>query len=149
MSLQINLHARSTNSLRSVIKVSPDESSARTIQKIISHDLTAIGLSVDETIGRNSTNQYTRTALRDIRSAIDLLSAKLIDFNKNTSLLTKREVEIVNALASGKTASTIAADLFISEPTVKSHLMAIYRKLNVKNKTSALTAAKRLGLLSK
>ncbi len=123
--------------------------SGRTIQKLISHDLTAIGLSVDEAIGRNSTNQYTRTALRDIRSAIDLLSKKLLDLNKNTSLLTKREVEIVNALASGKTASTIATDLFISEPTVKSHMMAIYRKLNVKNKTNALTEAKRLGLLAK
>jgi|GEM_PF-659554 len=137
------------NSLGKVKAVTSLDPAARTIQKLISHDLTAIGLSVDEAIGRNSTNQYTRTALRDIRSAIDLLSTKLLDLNKNTSLLTKREGEIVNALASGKTASDIAAELFISEPTVKSHLMAIYRKLNVKNKTRALSEAKRLGLLTK
>ena len=112
-------------------------------------DLGAIGLSVDETIGRNATNQHTRTSLRDIRDAIDSLQAKITDMSTSASTLTKREEEILKALSTGKTALAIANNLSISEPTVKTHMMAIYRKLNVNNKTSALAEAMRRGLLSK
>jgi DNA-binding CsgD family transcriptional regulator len=117
--------------------------------KTIHRDLGAIGLSVDETIGRNATNQHTRTSLRDIRDAIDSLQAKITDLSTSASTLTKREEEILKALATGKTALAIAHNLSISEPTVKTHMMAIYRKLNVNNKTSALAEAMRRGLLSK
>jgi len=125
------------------------DSSKNGALKTIHRDLSAIGLSVDETIGRNATNQHTRTSLRDIRDAIDLLQAKIADLGSNTSVLTKREEEILQALATGKTALAIAQNLSISEPTVKTHVTAIYRKLNVKNKTSALAEAMRRGLLSK
>ena len=67
----------------------------------------------------------------------------------SASTLTKREEEILKALSTGKTALAIANNLSISEPTVKTHMMAIYRKLNVNNKTSALAEAMRRGLLSK
>ncbi len=117
--------------------------------KTIHRDLGAIGLSVDETIGRNATNQHTRTSLRDIRDAIDSLQAKINDLSTSASTLTKREEEILKALSTGKTALAIAHNLSISEPTVKTHMMAIYRKLNVNNKTSALAEAMRRGLLSK
>jgi DNA-binding CsgD family transcriptional regulator len=117
--------------------------------KTIHRDLGAIGLSVDETIGRNATNQHTRTSLRDIRDAIDSLQAKITDLSTSASTLTKREEEILKALATGKTALAIAHNLSISEPTVKTHMMAIYRKLNVNNKTSALAEAMRRGLLPK
>jgi DNA-binding CsgD family transcriptional regulator len=117
--------------------------------KTIHRDLGAIGLSVDETIGRNATNQHTRTSLRDIRDAIDSLQAKITDMSTSASTLTKREEEILKALSTGKTALAIANNLSISEPTVKTHMMAIYRKLNVNNKTSALAEAMRRGLLSK
>jgi DNA-binding CsgD family transcriptional regulator len=117
--------------------------------KTIHRDLGAIGLSVDETIGRNATNQHTRTSLRDIRDAIDSLQAKITDLSTSASTLTKREEEILKALSTGKTALAIAHNLSISEPTVKTHMMAIYRKLNVNNKTSALAEAMRRGLLSK
>jgi DNA-binding CsgD family transcriptional regulator len=117
--------------------------------KTIHRDLGAIGLSVDETIGRNATNQHTRTSLRDIRDAIDSLQAKITDLSTSASTLTNREAEILKALSTGKTALAIAHNLSISEPTVKTHMMAIYRKLNVNNKTSALAEAMRRGLLSK
>jgi DNA-binding CsgD family transcriptional regulator len=124
-------------------------STTRTLLKLITHDLSAIGRSVDETIGRNATNQHTRSSLRDIREAIDLLHAKINDLGKSASILTKREEEILIALGSGKTALAIARLLQISEPTVKSHVMSIYRKLDVNNKTSALAEAARRGLLPK
>ena len=125
------------------------DSSKNGALKTIHRDLSAIGLSVDETIGRNATNQHTRTSLRDIRDAIDLLQAKIADLGSNTSVLTKREEEILQALATGKTALAIAQNLSISEPTVKTHMTAIYRKLNVNNKIGALAEAMRRGLLSK
>jgi DNA-binding CsgD family transcriptional regulator len=121
----------------------------RAMEKIVARDLHSIGLSVDEAIGRNATNQITRSALRDIRSAIDDLAIKLRDLGKSSDLLTKRESEILISLGSGKTAAAIGIDYSISEPTVKSHMASIYRKLNVSNKTSALAEARRLGLLSK
>ncbi len=125
------------------------EKKIRTVAKVVSHDLSAIGLRVDQAIGRNATNAITRSALREIRSAIDALSGKIHDLTKSTELLTRRESEILEALATGKTAAAIGIDLSISEPTVKSHMAAIYRKLNVTNKTSALSEARKLGLLSK
>ena len=125
------------------------DSSKNGALKTIHRDLSAIGLSVDEAIGRNVTNQHTRTSLRDIRDAIDSLQAKIADLGSTSSALTKREEEILLALATGKTALAIAQNLSISEPTVKTHVTAIYRKLNVKNKTSALAEAMRRGLLSK
>ena len=125
------------------------DSSKNGALKTIHRDLSAIGLSVDETIARNATNQHTRTSLRDIRDAIDSLQEKITDLSSSTSSLTKREEEILQALATGKTALAIAHNLSISEPTVKTHMMAIYRKLNVNNKTNALAEAMRRGLLSK
>ncbi len=122
--------------------------SLKKIQNLIGHDLNAIGLSIDETIGRNATNQHTRSALRAIRSAIDDLQEKLRDLTNSSNLFTKRESEILNALTSAMTAAEIADFYSISEPTVKSHMASIYRKLGVSNKTSALAEGKRRGLIT-
>jgi len=125
------------------------EAKVRALEKAISHDLHQIGLRVDQTIGRHATNQITRSALRDIRSAIDALTSKLHDLSRSDDLLTKRELQILQALATGKTAAAIGIEYSISEPTVKTHLASIYRKLQVTNKTSALSQARKMGLLAK
>jgi DNA-binding NarL/FixJ family response regulator len=125
------------------------EARIRALEKVISQDLHQIGLRVDQTIGRHATNQMTRSALRDIRVAIDDLASKLHDLSRSDDLLTRRESQILHALATGKTAAAIGVDFSISEPTVKTHLASIYRKLHVTNKTSALSQARKLGLLTK
>jgi DNA-binding CsgD family transcriptional regulator len=61
--------------------------------------------------------------------------------------LSERELEVLTLLASGKTNSEVAADLFISVGTVKSHTGNIYRKLGAKNRAGALTRARELSLL--
>ncbi len=48
--------------------------------------------------------------------------------------LSKRENEIVKYLLSGYTSGGIAKELFISLPTVKTHISNIYRKLNINSK---------------
>lgn len=61
--------------------------------------------------------------------------------------LTPREVEVLSALAEGHGNKGIAARLGISEHTVKTHLAAIFEKLGVSNRTEAVMAGARLGLL--
>ena len=61
--------------------------------------------------------------------------------------LSERELEVLNLLASGRTNSEIARDLFVSVGTVKSHTGNIYRKLDAKNRTEALVRARELGVL--
>lgn len=53
------------------------------------------------------------------------------------SPLTKREIEVLKLLAESKSNREIAAELFISEETVKSHVKKIFRKLNLKSRTEA------------
>jgi tetratricopeptide (TPR) repeat protein/DNA-binding CsgD family transcriptional regulator len=61
-----------------------------------------------------------------------------------SSKLTEREIEIVVELTKAKTNKEIAETLFISVSTVKSHLLNIYEKLDVKNRIQAIN--KMIGL---
>ena len=61
--------------------------------------------------------------------------------------LTPREVDVLNALAEGLGNKQIAARLEISEHTVKTHLAAIFEKLETSNRTEAVMRGARLGLL--
>lgn len=61
--------------------------------------------------------------------------------------LSERELEVLNLLATGKTNSEVAGDLFVSVGTVKSHTGNIYRKLGAKNRAEALTRARELRLI--
>lgn len=59
----------------------------------------------------------------------------------HTRGLTARESEVLALLAAGRRNADIAAALFISVDTVKSHLRAIFRKLGVTNRAQAVAAA--------
>jgi NarL family two-component system response regulator LiaR len=61
--------------------------------------------------------------------------------------LSTRELEILRALASGRTNKQIANQMWLAEPTVKFHLNNIYRKIGVTNRTEAVRYAYRHGLL--
>jgi ATP/maltotriose-dependent transcriptional regulator MalT len=61
--------------------------------------------------------------------------------------LSKRELEVLSILASGKTNSEAAGDLYVSVGTVKSHTGNIYRKLGARNRAEALNRARELGLI--
>jgi ATP/maltotriose-dependent transcriptional regulator MalT len=58
--------------------------------------------------------------------------------------LTKRELNILSRLESGLSNREIAESLFISEATLKWHLHNIYGKLEVRNRSGAIAAVKRL-----
>lgn len=61
--------------------------------------------------------------------------------------LTEREMEVLNLLKAGKTNKAIAAELFLSERTVKFHVSAILSKLNASNRTDAVQIAVKGGLV--
>lgn len=61
--------------------------------------------------------------------------------------LSAREIELLQALASGAPNRELAAQLFISEATVKTHLIHIYQKLGVDNRTAAVTVAREQRLI--
>ncbi|MEW5687894.1 MAG: response regulator transcription factor [Pseudomonadota bacterium] len=62
--------------------------------------------------------------------------------------LTPREVAILELVAAGKANKIIAWELSVSEDTVKSHLRSIYGKLDVNDRTQAVTVALRRGIIS-
>ena len=73
-------------------------------------------------------------------------------FVLNTSLasqleLSKRELEILNLMAQGHSNQEIAAKLFVSLSTVKTHSQNLFEKLDVKRRTQAIEKAKRLSLI--
>jgi two-component system nitrate/nitrite response regulator NarL len=64
-----------------------------------------------------------------------------------TSALTEREREVLVLLAEGHSNREIASSLYVSLPTVKTHLAHIYAKLGAKNRNEALGRAVAGGLL--
>ncbi|MER5450358.1 response regulator transcription factor [Streptomyces sp. NPDC002766] len=62
-------------------------------------------------------------------------------------VFTDRESEVVRLLAEGLSNRAIASALFVTEATVKTHLVRIYRKLGTENRAGTVSEAVRLGLL--
>ncbi len=62
--------------------------------------------------------------------------------------LTPREMEILNYIAQGYLNKQIAAELDISEQTIKNHVTSILRKLNANARTEAVVVAIKQGLIS-
>jgi DNA-binding NarL/FixJ family response regulator len=61
--------------------------------------------------------------------------------------LSARETAVLAAAARGLTNAQIGRELFISEATVKTHLLRAYAKLGVSSRTAAVTKAIEAGLL--
>jgi LuxR family maltose regulon positive regulatory protein len=61
--------------------------------------------------------------------------------------LSARELEVLHLIALGKTNREIAGQLIVAPGTVKAHTAAIYRKLDVANRTEAVARARQLGVL--
>jgi DNA-binding CsgD family transcriptional regulator len=61
--------------------------------------------------------------------------------------ITPREMEILGAIAAGLSTREIAARLFVSENTVKTHSSRLFDKLNARRRTQAVQIAKEAGLI--
>jgi DNA-binding NarL/FixJ family response regulator len=61
--------------------------------------------------------------------------------------LTRRETQVLQMVADGSANAAIAKALFITEATVKSHLVQVFAKLGVDSRTAAAAEGRRRGLV--
>lgn len=62
--------------------------------------------------------------------------------------LSPREVQVLQRVATGKSNKAVARELGVSEDTVKAQLRSLFAKLNVEDRTEAVTVALRRGIIS-
>lgn len=108
----------------------------------------ALGNGAAGYLTKNTPHEKILDAIRDVMEGGGPMSAHVArmvigSFKRNeASPLTKRETEILEQIATGKSRKRIAEELFIDLETVKSHIKNIYHKLNVHSKADAIKAAK-------
>lgn len=64
-----------------------------------------------------------------------------VDFHRKLASLSAAQLRVLTALADGRLNKQIAGEMHVTEGTVKQHLNAIFRKLEVGNRTQAIIAA--------
>lgn len=74
-----------------------------------------------------------------------LTKLKELDHRKPLHLLTRRECQVLQLLAEGKSNRGISESLYISEKTVKNHVSSILQKMKVKDRTQAVVIAIKKG----
>jgi two-component system response regulator DegU len=62
-------------------------------------------------------------------------------------IVTRREEEVLQLIADGCSTPEVAEQLYISQKTVKNHLASIYQKLDARDRTQAVLAAVRMGIV--
>ncbi|WP_327134138.1 response regulator transcription factor [Streptomyces sp. NBC_01343] len=83
-----------------------------------------------------------RTAAAGQSALAPAVALRLMDrMRMPAQALTKRELEVLQLVADGLSNQQISKKLFLSQATVKSHLVHIYAKLGVDSRTSAVAAA--------
>jgi DNA-binding NarL/FixJ family response regulator len=90
---------------------------------------------LDPTITRRLVERHTRPHPPDTRSA-----SKLAE-------LTPREQEVLTQVARGRSNAEIAADMYLSEATVKTHVSRILAKLDLRDRVQAVVLAYEEGLV--
>lgn len=78
---------------------------------------------------------------------IDVLSENN-DLKEKIKILSPRQLDVLKLIAAGKSNKQIAFDLGLTEGTVKLHVTAILKILNVYNRTGAVAQANTLGILN-
>lgn len=96
----------------------------------------------DELIGAVRKAAHGETALAPV--VADRLLASL---RNPVQRLSARELEVLTLVADGASNREVARKIFVSEATVKSHLVHIFDKLGVDSRTAAVGRARDLGLL--
>ena len=91
--------------------------------------------------------QQLLASLRGRLTLIEPLLGAITGKQEIETLLTARELDILQEMSLGLSNKEIGQKLFVSTGTVKAHSAAIYRKLEVANRTGAIARAKDLGIL--
>ena len=99
--------------------------------------------------GRGALGEAVRAAARGETVLAPPVAAKLVTRLRLPSpeALTARETEVLTLVGRGLTNVEIGRELFISEATVKTHLLRMFGKLGVSDRTAAVTVAMERGVL--
>ena len=108
-----------------------------------------VGAWLGKKLSRPKTIIEERVVIREV-PALPQPESKLFfaDGVADTSDISPRERDVLLLLAKGLSNAEIAAELFVSQNTVKTHLSSLYFKLDVKRRTQAVEKARTLGLLA-
>ncbi|AND42233.1 MULTISPECIES: response regulator [Cytobacillus] len=88
-------------------------------------------------VTHNLVNEYRRLAAEGTGTT----SYSQVEIRRPLHLLTRRECEVLQLLADGKSNRGIGEALYISEKTVKNHVSNILQKMNVNDRTQAVVVA--------
>lgn len=108
----------------------------------------ALGNGAAGYLTKNTPPEKIIAAIHEVMDGGGPMSANIArmvisSFKRNeSSPLTRRETEILEQIATGKSRKRIADELFIDLETVKSHIKNIYHKLDVHSKADAIKTAK-------
>ncbi|MCD5325919.1 MULTISPECIES: response regulator [Pontibacillus] len=92
-------------------------------------------------VTHNLVKEYRRLSEDGSRSGSSSQQGRTIEYRKPLHLLTRRECEVLQLLADGKSNRGVAESLYISEKTVKNHVSNILQKMNVNDRTQAVVTA--------
>ena len=116
--------------------------------------LQAIDIGASGFIPKTSTSKIILGALHLILAGGLYLPPELLSLsekeetdNENKGPLTPRQLDVLRLMGQSKPNKVIARELNLSEGTVKLHVTAILKALDVTNRTGAVIAGKRLGLI--
>lgn len=84
-----------------------------------------------------------------LRLMKELSQTKSSEYSQSSPTLTLRELDVLRAIATGKTNEEIAQELVLSINTVKYHVHSILDKLNLKGRRDAAAFARKHGLIKK
>lgn len=90
-------------------------------------------------VTHNLVKEYRRLAVEEVGGGDGYVQQ--VEIRRPLHLLTRRECEVLQLLADGKSNRGIGEALFISEKTVKNHVSNILQKMNVNDRTQAVVVA--------
>ncbi|MBC7192476.1 response regulator transcription factor [Marinobacter sp.] len=79
-----------------------------------------------------------------IAEKIERMQSDETDFSGKLASLTPQQFRVLGMLAEGLLNKQIAYELDVSEATIKAHITAVFRKLNVRNRTQAVIAIRQM-----
>lgn len=105
--------------------------------------------STEEVAGAVRLAASGETALSPQLAASMLDEVRRLDAGvpEEEQIVSPREVEVLQRIADGCSTPEVAAQLYISQKTVKNHLASIYAKLDARDRTQAVLQAVRMGII--
>lgn len=111
---------------------------------LLSVVFTGLGVWIAHRIGKPKiqTVVLERTVYQDNGSSFEINQAEI-----DARRISKRELEVLQLIASGKSNQEIADQLFVSVATIKTHTANLFEKLEAKRRTQLIENARNLRLI--